>query len=162
MRTAARGITLLELVFALGLLALLAGLAIPGWRTSLRVAAVRSATFELLAGLQQTRANSILEARAGAFCATDPAGACLPSSAPGTGWQSTLEGALEPGVAHSLPASVQLRSSRSPIRFWPHGLAATTGTLTICDAQGLARPRAIIISQTGRARLADAPAEACP
>ena len=143
-------------------ISLLAGLAVPGMRASLRVAAVRSATFELLAGLQQTRANSILESRPGTFCPADPAGACLPPSAPGTSWRSSLEGpGTESATGHLLPPRVQLRSSRSPIHFWPHSFAATAGTLTICDAEALARPRAIIISQTGRARLADAAVEAC-
>jgi hypothetical protein len=56
---------------------------------------------------------------------------------------------------------VELRATRSPLRFWPHAHAASTGTLTICDIQAIAAPRAIVISQSGRARLAPAPAEAC-
>ncbi len=49
-----------------------------------------------------------------------------------------------------------LRASRNRLDFWPYALAASTSTLTICDAQGIAPPRAIVISQTGRVRLEDA------
>jgi type IV fimbrial biogenesis protein FimT len=157
------GVTLLELCFALGLLALLAGLAAPGFRTGLRTAAVRAATFELLTGLQQTRANSILESRPGTLCPTAAAGTCLPPSVPGTAWQAVpgdAPGGASPGH-RLLPRGVVVRASRSPIRFWPHASAASTGTLTICDTQGVASPRAIIVSQTGRARLTAAPAGAC-
>jgi type IV fimbrial biogenesis protein FimT len=157
------GVTLIELLFSLGLLALLAGLAVPGFRASLRAAAVRAASFELLAGLHQTRAQSILESRPGLLCPTGAAGQCLAAAEPGTGWRSQLEGDAGPREigGQSLPRGVVLLATRSPIRFWPSALAASTGTLTICDQSGLAPPRAIVISQGGRARLAAGLPEHC-
>jgi type IV fimbrial biogenesis protein FimT len=158
-----RGVTLIELLFALGLLALLAGLAAPGFQSSLRAAAMRSATFGLLAGLQQARAHSILESRAGLLCPTDPAGQCLAPAMTGTAWRSFLEqgSARQELAGQELPPGMTLRASRSPLRFWPSSHAASTGTLTICVTRGLAAPRAIVISQTGRARLGEAAAGAC-
>src|SRR5688572_32993224 len=50
-----RGVTLIELLFGLAIVSILAGLAFPSMRTG----SVKSATFELMAGLQQTRASSI-------------------------------------------------------------------------------------------------------
>ena len=157
------GITLVELLFSLGLLALLAGLAAPSFRESLRVAAIRSATFELAVGLQQARANSILESRPGLLCPTDSIGTCLAAGAAATGWRSFMERSTgrEPLAGHDLPRGVLLRATRSPLRFWPASLAASTGTLTICDQAGVAPPRAIVLSATGRARMELAPAEAC-
>ena len=154
---------MVELLFALGLLALLAGLAAPGFRTSLRAAAVRSATFELLAGLQQARANSILQVLPGVLCPTNSAGGCLPAAAPGAAWRSWLEASGDPRElgGQSLPQGVVIRANRSPIRFWPASFAASAATLTICDDQRLAAPRAIVISQGGRARLAAASPAAC-
>ncbi len=156
-----RGITLVELCFGLGLMALVAGLAAPGFRATLRVTAVRAATFELMAGLQQTRAHSIVESRPGSLCPGD-AGGCLPASVPGTAWRAQLDGSPDAPTVHQLPRGVQVRATRSPIRFWPTAHAASAGTLTICDAQGIAPPRAIVVSATGRARLAEAPGDACP
>jgi type IV fimbrial biogenesis protein FimT len=162
-RRCASGVTLVELLFSLGLLALLAGLAAPGFRESLRSAAVRSATFELAVGLQQARANSILESRPGLLCPTDALGNCLGSGAIASGWRSFLEGGKGrvPLASHDLPRGVVLRATRSPLHFWPSSLAASTGTLTICDQSGVAPPRAIVLSATGRARVDVAPAAAC-
>jgi type IV fimbrial biogenesis protein FimT len=157
------GVTLIELLFSLALLALLAGLAAPGFRSGFRAAAVRSAAFELAMGLQQVRANSIIEARSGLLCPTDSGGRCLAAGAQASGWRTFLEdGATRRELAgQSLPPGVTLRATRSPIRFWPAAYAASAGTLTICDEQGVAPPRAIVISAGGRARLDVSGAGAC-
>lgn len=161
-RCARSGVTLLELLFSLGLLALLAGLAAPGFRASLRESAVRSAAFELAAGLEQTRAHAILESRPALLCAADSSGNCLATGA-AAGWRSFLQvgSAREELGGQSLPAGVVLWSNRPLIRFWPDSALASAGTLTICDEQRVARPRAIVISVTGRARMAIGEAAAC-
>jgi len=163
MRNGSRGVTLIELCFGLAVVAILAGLAVPGFRADLRAGAVRSATYELLAGLQQARAGSIVEARTGVLCLSDTAGNCLANGVPATAWQVFLDVDGRPALlaAHSLPAGVALRSSRAQLKFWPDSSAASTGTLTICDAQRVARPRAIVLSQGGRARIATAADSAC-
>jgi hypothetical protein len=47
------------------------------------------------------------------------------------------------------------------VRFSERAYAASAATLTICDAQGVAAPRAIVISQNARARLTAASAADC-
>jgi type IV fimbrial biogenesis protein FimT len=157
------GVTLIELLFSIGLVALLAGLAAPGFRSGLRASAVRSATFELAVGLQHIRAYSITDARPGLLCPSDSAGNCLSSGSDATGWRVFLEeGSTRRELGgQSLPSGVFLRATRSPIRFWPSSYAASAGTLTICDAQRVAPPRAIVVSAGGRARLEMASREAC-
>jgi hypothetical protein len=54
-----------------------------------------------------------------------------------------------------------VRGSRARIRFSERALAASAATLTICDAQGVAAPRAIVVSQNARARIAVASAADC-
>lgn len=154
-RRACVGLTLIELLFCLGLLALLAGLAGPGFQTSLRAAAVRSATFEMAIGVQQTRANSITESRPGLLCPTDSSGNCVAAGSVAAGWRSFLEtgASREETGGQNLPRGVVLKATRSPIRFWPSSFAASAGTLTICDEAGVIAPRAIVISATGRARV---------
>jgi type IV fimbrial biogenesis protein FimT len=162
-RNGSRGVTLIELCFGMAVVALLAGFAVPGFRSALRASAVRSATFELLTAVQQARASSIVQARTAVLCPSDIAGNCLESQLPAQAWTAFLEedGRQVQLAAHALPAGVVLRATRSPLKFWPDSLAASTGTLTICDTQGIARPRAIVLSQSGRARL-DAPnADVC-
>ena len=167
-RKGLQGVTLIELCFGLGLVAVLVGMAAPGFRASLRATAVRSATFDLLAGLQQTRASAILQARPADICPSDAVGNCLDSYSPASYWCAALQTGNSPAdighappVPHALPAGVEVRASRSPLRFWPDARSASTGTLTICDTQGIAAPRAIVLSLSGRPRLADATAEDC-
>ena len=163
-----KGVTLLELCCALALVAVLAGLAAPTFRASARATAVRSAAFELMTGLQQTRGNSIVEARPGVLCFMDAARNCLDAAAPAVAWRAYLEtesgetkGGAQIAAEVSLPPGVTVRSARPRIRFWPSSLSASTATLTICDAHGLAAPRAIVISQNGRARFGVPAADAC-
>jgi type IV fimbrial biogenesis protein FimT len=161
--TESRGFTLIELCFGMAVVAILAGLAVPGMRTALRNAAIRSATLELLAGLQQARASSIAEARPGVLCLSDISGRCLGGNAPAVAWSAFLEsrGNTSALAGGPLPRGLELRATRARLSFWPDSLAASTATLTICDRAGLARPRAIVLSQTGRVRLADGADEVC-
>ena len=125
--------------------------------------ALAALTFELLAGIQQTRGNAILRAKPAQLCPSDEAGNCRGAYAPSLHWSTSFD--ADPGAAlpesHSLPAGVMVRSSRSPLRFWPDALGASTGTLTICDTYGVASPRAIVLSLSGRARVASAAPGAC-
>ena len=157
------GISLIELLFGLAIVSILAGLAVPGFRQSLRASAVRAATYELLAGLQQTRGSAILESQPGLLCPSDAAGNCLPAATAGAFWRWSIETPgrpPEPG-AHALPQGVVARSSRSPIRFSADASTASNATLTICDLQGIAQPRSIVINVIGRARISGTTDAAC-
>jgi len=162
-RMETRGFTLLELCVGLALVAVLASLAAPSFRASLRSAAVRTATYELMAGLQQTRGTAIVESQAGVLCLADTAGNCRPSGDPASAWHVFLEGGSGSRSLYTrvLPRGVTVRGSRASIRFSARALAASPATLTICDTQGVAAPRAIVISQNARARLAAANAAGC-
>jgi type IV fimbrial biogenesis protein FimT len=162
-RKGSRGVTLVELLFGLAIAAILTGLVLPSMRSALRAASVRTATFELLAGLQQTRASSIAAARPGVLCLADGAGNCLGNAGTAGAWRAFLEaeGGQLPLAARELPSGVLLKASRSRLAFWPDSLSASTATLTICDTQGIARPRAIVMSQGGRLRLGESPDGTC-
>jgi Tfp pilus assembly protein FimT len=161
-RQASHGVTLIELCFGVAIVAILAGVAVPALRPALRDAAMRSAVLDLLTGLQQARARSIVQSRAGVFCLSDAGGQCLGGET-AEAWAAYLDGgegrtALAGGP---LPNGLELRATRAKLTFWPDSLAATTSTLTICDRAGLARPRAVIVSQNGRVRLADGALGVC-
>jgi len=159
-----RGVTLIELCFGMAIAAAIVGMAAPGFQSSLRATAVRTAAFDLLAGLQQTRGNTILESRTLDLCPSDSAGECLAAGRPSPFWRGPPDpdGSLPPAAIHVLPAGVTVRSSRSPLRFFSDAMGASNGTLTICDGYGVASPRAIVLNLSGRARLVTAPAADCP
>ena len=155
------------MLFGLAIVGILAGLAFPSMRAALRTGSVRSATFELVAGLQQTRASSIAAARPGVLCLTAGDGSgnesCLPDGGTASAWRAFLEaeGRQVPLAARALPAGVRLKANRARLAFWPDSLSASTATLTICDSFGLARSREIVISQSGRLRLAESTETVC-
>jgi prepilin-type N-terminal cleavage/methylation domain-containing protein len=149
-----RGVTLIELSFGLAIAAVIVGLAAPGFQSTLRAAAVRSAAFDLLAGLQQARGSAILESRAFSVCPSDVSGICVAAGVSAGFWQVS-------DAAHVLPAGIVVRTTRSPLWFSADGLGASNGTLTICDERRIASPRAIVLSVTGRARVEAASLEDC-
>lgn len=156
------GFSLLELCVGMALVALLAGMAAPSFRVGLRNAAVRTAAYELMTGLQQVRATAVVESRPGVLCLSDPAGNCRSGEVAGA-WRAFLEieGTQRLIAARSLPAGITLRGTRARIRYSSRALAASAATLTICDTQGVAAPRAIVISQNARARFASASESTC-
>jgi type IV fimbrial biogenesis protein FimT len=162
-RHGSHGVTLIELCFCVAVVAILAGLAVPTLRSALRNAAMRSVVLDLLTGLQQARTSSIAQSRPGVFCLSDTQGHCVAGNGAAEAWAVFLEGrgGRTQLAGGPLPGGLELRATRPKLNFWPDSLAATTSTLTICDRGGFARPRALIISQTGRVRLADGAAGAC-
>jgi prepilin-type N-terminal cleavage/methylation domain-containing protein len=162
-RQGSPGVTLVELLFCVAVVGILAALAAPSLRAALRASAVRGATFELLAGLQQVRASAISSAHTGTWCLSDPSGQCLAGAGPAASWASFLQdsGHAAPLAGGTLPWDIELRATRPRLTFPPDDLAASTGTLTICDRQGIAPPRTIVLSQSGRVRLADGGVRDC-
>jgi hypothetical protein len=54
---------------------------------------------------------------------------------------------------HTLAPTVDLRSTRSAVTYWPAARAGTTATFVFCDRRELAAARVVVVSQTGRPRL---------
>jgi type IV fimbrial biogenesis protein FimT len=158
--TRVTGVTLIELCVALTLMAMLAGLAAPGFRTALRTSAMRSAAYDLMGDLQQTRGIAILEGRSAVLCVAGAAGC---GTSPAAGWQAFVEsaGKSRPVANRVLPEGLEIRASRARVTFRPDALAADAGTLTICDRTGIAPPRSIVISRIGRPRFGTPTAEDC-
>jgi prepilin-type N-terminal cleavage/methylation domain-containing protein len=159
------GFTLTELMFALAVLAVVAGMSAPALQDTVRRGAVRAATLQVAGALAQARTASITANRKGTFCLVGAAGGCLQGTAPAQAWQVLLD---EPGgprvVARGrLPGGVLLVSNRPSVFFWPVALAASTVTLTICDGAGRAPWRQLVVSQAGRVRAQSGPGAAgCP
>ena len=154
--------TLLELLIGLSLAALVMGLATPTLRQASHAGAVRAAAYEILTALAATRAGAVVEGRSASLCPS-VAEHCVEAGTLADSWQAFIEvdGRRVPLSSQALPAGVSLKSSRSPLRFSPNAASASTGTLTICDATALVPPRAIVVSQTGRARLVEAAGASC-
>lgn len=167
------GLTLAELVVSLAVAAVLAALAAPGF-AALRHSATLTATGDQLLG-------ALYFAQASAARTGIPAVVCLlpgPSlqcgrlpGAPAAGWLSFLEnvprapadftgGDTRLGQAR-LDSGVILRGTRPAVTFWPAARAGTTTTFTLCDARDRSSGLAVIVSETGRPRVAAINGAAC-
>ena len=138
--------------------AILAALAVPSLRAALRCRR-RPQRHASNCGGPAADARQFHRRRPpGVLCLSDAAGQLPARDGSGDGVDRLPRGRtahLSPRRRSVLPAGIVLRATRNRLDFWPDALAASTSTLTICDTQGIAPPRAIVISQAGRVRLAD-------
>jgi type IV fimbrial biogenesis protein FimT len=163
---------LLELLTTVAIIATLATIATPTFERIGRHLAVLAGTHDVMSALHATRSASIMRGVPGVFCLTDTAGRCLASAAQrGVSFRAWLNtrgesparpDADEPLISlGQLPRDVALRGSRTSVTFWPVTRAGTTNTIAVCDSRGIAEPDLVVISQTGRPRLAPGASVAC-
>ena len=165
-RSAARsaGMTLWELLVVLAVLATLLGITVPGWRgwqlDARRVAAVNG----LVSAIQLARSEAAKRGRPAVLCPSVDGSTCAPGPAFEPGWivfineddlRPPNRSAAEPLLAAHTPAlRGSIRSNRNLFEFRPFTWRSTNGTVTFCDARGAAAARAVIVSYTGRPRVA--------
>jgi type IV fimbrial biogenesis protein FimT len=161
------GITLIELLMAIAIVAVLAGIAVPAFdgimlnarRAAAMDGLVRAAWFARTEALQRGRPVILCAAGVDDACAADTAAwsagwLVMPADEPGN--------ALRRGAGATDPRA-RLLANRHSFRFEPHDRRSTNGTLAWCDRRGAGAARAIVISPTGRPRLEHgAGSLACP
>ena len=147
------GFSLLELCVGMALVALLAGMAAPSFRVALRNAAVRTAAYELMTGLQQVRATAVVESLTGALGDVAPDATAFPwrrdaasiqwysepstpeTVAAATAW---LSSAHEKVKAHSVGAYVNYLEPGIPAqRYFGDNLSRLTSVRNTYDPNGV-------------------------
>jgi type IV fimbrial biogenesis protein FimT len=173
----ARGFTLMEMLIAVSMAAILMGVAAPGFRSLLQQSRQESRLNELTGALNYARSEAIKRSSRVSVCARSSNTSC------GTnwdkGWLVYIDNAANPGVidasesvlkvASALPAGFEVTNSaivqgasdaiqRSYVRFGPRGLSnwRGSGTFTFCDERGTRAARAINVSMSGDVRQARA------
>lgn len=151
------GWTLTELLVALTVAALLAGLAVPTF-AGLRADLGRSTTLTLIHGaLHGARRLAATHGRPVVVCALDTDGRCSGAR----DWSGLRLGVFQdpdgpPLRTWSLPRMApggRLSSNRPVIQFSPQPPSATPATLFYCDPRGSRFSGAVILSGSGRPRL---------
>jgi type IV fimbrial biogenesis protein FimT len=156
---------MIELITTVGVVAILSTLAAPSFG-NLRQDAERTSTVNAFVhALFLARSESIKRAQVVSICKSKNGIACADKYASWQdGWimfanddrddhpvRDTDEPILlvNPGWQHGT-----ITSNRESYSFRPYQQAVVNGTIVFCDSRGSAQARAIIISQTGRPRVA--------
>ncbi|HKP65111.1 MAG TPA: GspH/FimT family pseudopilin [Casimicrobiaceae bacterium] len=166
----------MELLTALAVVAVLATLAAPSFKTltldSRRTAAVNG----FLHNLFLARSEAIKRGEVVSVCHSSDGQRCDPGLDWSVGWivfanrdrdEPPVRDAAEELIITSAGwPGVSITSNRRAYSFRPVAQAVVNGTIVFCDTRGSAHARAIIISHTGRPRVAqrdaDGKALRCP
>ncbi len=159
-----RGFTLYELLVTLGLVALLLSIGLPSFSGTLarnRQAIEINALFH---AFHLARKESIMRRKVVSLCPSHNSKTCLPGTDWSTGW-ILFENAdrdsppqIDPGESilntHQVPDSIRIRANRRGFTLRATFLRATNGTFVVCDDEDRIRPKGLIVSYTGRPRVA--------
>jgi type IV fimbrial biogenesis protein FimT len=168
----AAGTTLVELLTVLTVCAVLATLAAPSFQTlywdGRRTAAVNG----FLHTVFLARSEAIKRGEIVSVCHSSDGQRCDPGVDWSMGWivfvnrdrdEPPEHDATEPLIFSSTGSSgVSITSNRRGYSFRPVTQAVVNGTIVFCDARGSTQARAIIISHTGRPRVAQLDADGKP
>jgi len=160
----ASGLSLWELIWTLAVVGIVLGLAAPSLRMFLLDARLSADINGFIAAVQLARSEAAKRGEAVVLCKTDDGARCADDELRyDAGWMvfANTDGlrppARDPAEPLLLRYQPQLRGSISSNRrlfeFRAFGWRSTNGTVTFCDALG--RARAVIVSYTGRPRVAD-------
>ncbi|HMN44084.1 MAG TPA: GspH/FimT family pseudopilin [Povalibacter sp.] len=163
-RPRSAGITLLEMMMTLTIVAILGGLAVPGFTGMIRDNERTTAVNSFVHALYLARSEAIKRGRIVSLCKSSNGSTCNNGAAAWSeGWMVFVN-----DDADDLPqrddgedilmvyqgwSNGSITSNRLAYSFRAYNQGVVNGTLLFCDARGGAHARAIIISQTGRPRV---------
>jgi type IV fimbrial biogenesis protein FimT len=164
MRKFSRGLTLFELLMTLVLVATLVGVAVPSFARASANARIRTELNALFHAVHLARKESIMRRSVVSICPSNDGLACQASLDWSQGWImfSNLDRdeppQIDPGEAilqvYQSGAKVRISANRRGFTLRATEKRATNGTVVVCDWNNRVTPRALVISYTGRPRVA--------
>ena len=158
------GYSLYELLMTLGLASIVLGLGIPSFGSLVADKRLLVESNALFHAVHRARQESVVRRRVVTICPSTDAEYCDPDGRWSSGWILfankgwTGLNSRSDGEAlishHRVGTNVQIKSNRNVFSFRSTHLRATNGTLVVCDRSSRAAARAVVISYTGRPRVA--------
>ena len=160
-----RGFTLYELVLTILLVGLLLGIALPSFSALHARNLQRIEINTLFGAIHLARKESIVKRRVISICPSVDFLHCGNRADWSSGWimfenrdrdSPPVVDAGEPILKrHKVSANVDIHANRRAFTLRATFLRATNGTFVVCDAADRILPKALVVSYTGRPRVAD-------
>lgn len=156
-----RGFTLVELMVAIAVLAVLLGIAVPSFTDSTLSSKLRTQANDLAAAALLARSEAIKRNQAVTLCASSDGVACTGTWA--SGWIVRTAGGAVIQVHGAAPRGFLINSAVTSLVFQPSGISATSASLTVCRLTPSVgnQERVIEISATGRATVSKTSTGSC-
>jgi type IV fimbrial biogenesis protein FimT len=160
-----QGLTLIELMITLSIVAILAAIAGPSFKDAQYNAQRTTTVNDFLHGLFLARSEAIKRGQIVTMCKSTDGSTCAGASTSwDDGWMIFVNSDRDDAPERDANEDVLLvraawpngtiTSNRQSYSFRPFQQAVVNGTLIFCDPRGSEHARAIIISHTGRPRVA--------
>jgi len=164
MRRKELGYTLYEVLMTLMLIAVLAGIGLPSFASILARGRMHVEVNALFHAIHVARKESIMRRQVVTICPSNDGQTCRRGRDWSAGWimfnnrdrdSPPQRDSDEPLLqAHIVDDSVMITANRSTFTLRATQKRATNGTLVICDRAARVTPRALVVSYTGRPRVA--------
>jgi type IV fimbrial biogenesis protein FimT len=160
-----QGFSLVEAVVVLLVMGALAAAMAPGFAQSRRGSALLTSVNQMVGAIHFARSASILRGIPTVLCLSADGERCVGPGEPARGWLIfyDIKQSMPPRRDESdtlirrtdLTEDVSVKATRATLTFWPTSRSGTSGTFTFCHVHLPGRARAVVVSQTGRPRIAD-------
>lgn len=160
-RCRSRGVTLVEQVMVVAILAVLVGIATPSLAGLVRRERTRSAQMDFLGALGYARGEAVLRRVRVLFCPTRDHVRCSEESRWEDGWLVGVDSdhdnqpdaaPLRVGEGHA-PLLIRSSAARQHVTFLPDGSAGGSNlTLLFCDPKHAEQALGVVVSNSGRVR----------
>ena len=159
-----RGFTLLELIITILIVAVIFGLAVPSMAGTLARQRQSVEINALFHAVHQARKESIMRRKVVSICPSSDGDACSSSFDWSSGWlmfenkDRDSPPRIDIGepilVKHRPEDQIRITANRKGFTFRATFLRATNGTFVLCDPKDRISPKALVVSYTGRPRVA--------
>jgi type IV fimbrial biogenesis protein FimT len=159
-----QGFTLYELLITLVLVGLISGLAVPSFSGTLARQRQRVEIDALFHAFHLARKESVMRRKVVSLCPSRDLQTCTPSRDWSTGWlmfeniDRDSPPRIDPGepilARHEVLEQVRIDANRKGFTLRATFLRATNGTFVVCDRKNRIQAIALVVSYTGRPRVA--------
>ena len=158
------GYTLYELMLTLALVGILASVSVPAFSSTLARSRQVTEINSLFHAIHLARKESIRRRQVMTVCASADGESCRADRDWSSGWilfnnadgdsPAEIDRGESVVLAHRVDESIRITANRRSFTLRATFRRATNGTLVVCDREARVQPRALVVSYTGRPRVA--------